>query len=128
MRCGLAMLHLLWLHYLTVAPLAAYCVDMATSLFNKTDPNSLTNCTGGQEGHIVNMMRFFGYEKDNLTIDALKKYFKCVCCCAAAVVSGCCTVVGDGCQLTSVPPGVHDHCTPTPPIPAAQPLQVRPCL
>lgn len=48
---------------------------MATSLFNKTDPGSLTNCTGGQEGHIVNMMRYFGYEKDNLTIEALKQYF-----------------------------------------------------
>lgn len=59
-------------------PRTAYCVEIATSLFNKTDPNSLTNCTGGQESHIVNMMRFYGYEKSNLTVEALQKYFKCV--------------------------------------------------
>lgn len=53
----------------------AYCIEIATDLFNKTDPNSLTNCTGAQEGHIVNMMRYFGYEKSNLTLAALKQYF-----------------------------------------------------
>lgn len=67
------MQHMLLIHVSFSNP--AYCIEMATDLFNKTNPNSLTNCTGGQEGHIVNMMRYFGYEKSNLTIQALKQYF-----------------------------------------------------